>query len=76
MENYSVIGFVNDGESHKIVCPICGRLFDRVDMAWSTDCHGITFRLLCYDCWEKVMDEKGYDGEYYTELDECIDEDY
>ena len=24
----------------------------------------------------KIMEEKGYDGEYYTEADECIDEDY
>jgi hypothetical protein len=60
----------------KYVCPICGKEFEREDMIWSTDCHGIPFRLLCYDCYDKVMDEKGFDGEYYTELDECIDWDY
>ena len=62
-------------ENYKIVCPICEKEFDRVDMVWTTDCHGITFRLVCSDCWFDVM-EKGYDGEYYTELDECLDYDY
>lgn len=61
---------------NKIVCPICGKEFVREEMIWSRDCHGITFRLLCYDCWDKILDEKGFDGEYYTELDECIDWDY
>ena len=58
------------------ICPICGKGFDRSIMIWSYDCHGIPFRLLCYGCYEKVMDEKGYDGEYYTEADECLDYDY
>ena len=39
------------------------------------DCHGIPFRYVCPDCYDKAM-EKGYDGEYYTEADECIDYDY
>ena len=30
---------------------------------------------VCFDCYEKLM-AKGYDGQYYTEADECIDEDY
>lgn len=45
-------------------------------MLFTHDCHGIPFRLVCWDCYEKVMEEKGYDGEYYTEADECIDWDY
>lgn len=45
-------------------------------MSWTHDCHGIPFRLVCCECYEKVMEENGYDGEYYTEADECIDEDY
>lgn len=57
-------------------CAICGREHDRGEMTFSYDCHGIPFRLVCYDCYEKVMSEKGYDGEYYTEADECIDYDY
>lgn len=57
-------------------CPICGREVPREDMEFTRDCHGITFRLVCWDCHDKIMDEKGYDGEYYTEADECIDEDY
>ena len=44
-------------------------------MEFTRDCHGITFRLVCFDCYEKLM-EKGYDGQYYTEADECIDKDY
>lgn len=42
---------------------------------FTRDCHGIPFRLVCSDCYDKVMD-KGYDGEYYTEFDECIEPDY
>jgi len=54
-------------------CPECGKKVDRADMYYTKDCHGITFRLLCMDCYEKAM-AKGYDGEYYTEADECFDE--
>ena len=67
-------------------CPICGRefeysssfrgdLYDEKDnpvALRSYDCHGIPYRLLCCDCYDKVMDDPGYDGEYYTELDENI----
>lgn len=56
-------------------CPICGGAFERGDMIFTTDCHGIPFRLVCYDCYDKAMKD-GYDGEYYTEADECIDYDY
>lgn len=45
------------------------------EMDFTRDCHGITFRLVCFSCWDKLM-KKGYDGEYYSELDECIDYDY
>ena len=44
----------------------------RYVLAWTYDCQGITFRLLCQDCWETAM-EKGYDGEYYDERDEYLD---
>lgn len=57
------------------ICPVCGKEVERNDMNFTRDCHGITFRLVCYSCWEKLM-EKGYDGQYYSEADECIDEDY
>ena len=57
------------------ICEVCGREVERSDMLFTHDCHGIPFRLVCYDCYEKLM-EKGYDGEYYTEADECIDDDY
>lgn len=68
-------------------CPVCGKkieydecfrgvmyLNDNCVAVMSYDCHGIPFRTICSSCNDKIMDEKGYDGEYYTELDECIDE--
>lgn len=64
-----------DGE-RKLICPICGEESERDGMIFTHDCHGIPFRLVCYECYEKIMDEKGYDGEHYTEADECIDYDY
>lgn len=56
-------------------CACCNKQVERNDMQFTRDCHGIPFRLVCLDCYDKIMD-KGYDGEYYTELDECLDEDY
>jgi len=56
-------------------CPNCGKEVERSDMDFTYDCHGIPFRLVCTDCYWKLMGS-GYDGEYYTEADECIDEDY
>lgn len=58
------------------ICPVCKRAFAREDMEFSRDCHGIPFRLLCYNCLNTIYEEKGYDGEYYTEADENIEEDY
>ena len=48
---------------------------DREDMYFTKDCHGITFRLVCDSCYQRIM-SKGYDGEYYTEEDEQIEDDY
>ena len=56
-------------------CACCNKQVERNDMQFTRDCHGIPFRLVCLDCYDKIMD-KGYDGEYYTEFDECLDEDY
>ena len=58
------------------ICPVCNREVERSEMQFSTDCHGIPFRLLCFDCLSKIYEEKGYDGQYYTEADECLDYDY
>lgn len=57
------------------VCPNCQKEVEREEMEWTNDCHGITFRLVCHKCCVKLM-AKGYDGEYYSEYDECIDEDW
>jgi hypothetical protein len=57
------------------MCPVCNSEVDREDMDFTRDCHGITFRLVCRQCWERLM-SKGYDGEYYTEADEQIEDDY
>ena len=53
-------------------CAGCGKETDRNEMLYTRDCHGITFRLVCSACYKKLM-AKGYDGEYYTEEEECID---
>jgi len=73
----------------EMVCPICGteikydetfrdNLYYQDDCvaARTYDCHGIPYRLVCINCYEKVMDERGFDGEVYTELDEQIEPDY
>lgn len=57
------------------VCPVCQKEVERQEMLFTRDCHGITFRLVCCDCYEKLM-AKGYDGEYYTDQDEQIEDDY
>ena len=44
-------------------------------MCATKDCHGIYMRLVCENCWPMVM-AKGYDGEYYSDLDEQIEADY
>ena len=56
-------------------CPVCEKEVNRNEMAFTRDCHGIVYRLVCWNCFDKLM-ERGYDGEYYTEADECLDYDY
>jgi predicted RNA-binding Zn-ribbon protein involved in translation (DUF1610 family) len=57
-------------------CPICGKIILRKNAIMTHDCYGIPYRLVCPDCWEKIMNGRGYDGEYYTEADEYLDDDY
>lgn len=57
------------------VCAACGKEVARDDMLFTRDCRGIPYRLVCFDCWDELM-EDGYDGEYYNEADECFDDDY
>jgi len=64
-----------DTERDIRVCPNCEKEVERTDMLFTRDCHGIPFRLVCNKCYGKLM-AKGYDGQYYTEADECLDYDY
>ena len=57
-------------------CPICNHEYSRDEMIRTYDCHGIPYRLVCYECYEKIISEKGYDGEYYNEWEENIDDSY
>lgn len=60
----------------KVECPACGKTARVRDLRQTFDCHGIYYRKVCEDCYEEIMEKKGYDGEYYSEFDECIDYDY
>ncbi|RHU91323.1 hypothetical protein DXC11_11975 [Firmicutes bacterium OM08-11AC] len=64
-----------NGCYYHIECPVCEHEVDREDMYFTKDCHGIPFRLVCDRCYQRIM-SKGYDGEYYTEADEQIEDDY
>lgn len=64
-----------DEEKDIRICPNCETEVERSDMLYTHDCHGITYRLVCYTCYEKLM-EKGYDGAYYDESDEQIEPDW
>ena len=57
------------------ICSYCEKEVRRDEMLYTRDCHGIIFRLVCESCYKKLM-KKGYDGCYYNESDECLDEDY
>lgn len=63
------------GEKDIRICPECGKEVERTDMCWTKDCHGIPFQLVCCDCYERRM-KNGYDGEWYDEWDEQIEEDW
>lgn len=69
-------GHLEPQNEEQIQCAICKLWYNREDLDFSRDCHGIIFRLLCFDCLEDVYSSKGYDGEYYTPFDENIDLDW
>lgn len=66
----------NSHGEHEYECPICKNWYKREEMFFSRDCHGIPYRLVCDDCLTKIEMTLGFDGEYYTEADENIEEDY
>lgn len=43
----------------KLTCPVCGKEFHREDMDFTRDCHGITFRLVCFDCYDTATPNEG-----------------
>lgn len=57
------------------ICPVCKNEQSRNVMQFTRDCHDIPYRLVCLNCYAKLMKD-GYDGEYYDERDEQIEEDY
>ena len=36
------------------LCPVCNRIRPRSDMLFTHDCHGITFRLVCWECYTRT----------------------
>lgn len=68
--------YLHAHELEQVECPACGKTYRVMDMMRTYDCHGIPYRKVCPKCYHRIMDEVGYDGEYYTEADECIDYDY
>lgn len=62
-------------EDYPTICKRCGAEHPRSELQFSHDCQGIVFRLVCESCMDEI-DDIGYDGEYYDERDECLDEDY
>lgn len=70
------VGLSCEYQERKVrICPVCEKKVYQDEMQYTRDCHGITFRLVCWDCYNRLM-EKGYDGEYYDETDEQIEDDY
>lgn len=57
-------------------CPKCDHECKESEMCRSYDCHGIPYRLVCANCYEQILNGNGYDGEYYDEWEENLDEDY
>ena len=49
----------DDEEKDIRCCPECGKEVERCDMNWTYDCHGITMRLLCWKCWNRIMEDEG-----------------
>ena len=36
-------------------CQCCNKKIAHSDMLFTKDCHGITYRLVCYNCYKKLM---------------------
>ena len=55
-----------------VVCSYCGKEVKRSELFLTYDCHGIPYRYVCGNCYDILMRNAEFDGEYYTELDEDI----
>ena len=60
----------------KEACQECSQEVRVRGMERTCDCHGILFRRVCRNCYDRIMDSRGFDGEEYSEADEHIDPDY
>lgn len=43
---------IDEEEKDIRVCPVCGKEVERSNMLFTHDCHGITFRLVCWECYQ------------------------
>lgn len=60
----------------KCPCPECETEIRKRDAVLTYDCHGIPFRRVCRNCYDRIMGGRGFDGQRYSEADERIDPDY
>lgn len=76
VENATRRGYLLRGYTFcKEPCPECGKEARTRDKERTVDCHG-PFRRVCPDCYDRIMSDRGFDGEEYTAADERLDCDY
>ena len=60
----------------KVECPVCGKETRVYNLLMTHDYHGIPYRKVCPTCYDRIMNDRGFDGEEYSEIDENLDYDY
>lgn len=60
----------------KVECLVCGKETRVYNLLMTHDCHGIPYRKVCPACYDRIMNDRGFDGEEYSEIDENLDYDY
>ena len=46
-------------------CPNCGKMTTVSKTEFTYDIMGIPYRRVCNDCYEEIMNNRGYDGRDY-----------